>query len=78
MKIIDLSRDSILRYAPPVDRYPPPPAEREYVYRWDRKGRKGQACRVVAKGALNSCSVEFADGFVMVTSRNALKRRTPA
>ncbi len=32
-----------------------------YVYRWDRQGRKGQPCRVTARGKMNSCRVEFAD-----------------
>lgn len=45
-----------------------------YVFRWDRCGRKGQTCRVMARGSLNSCCIEFADGFKMITSRNALKR----
>jgi len=45
-----------------------------YVYRWDRQGRKGQHCRVLARGTMNSCLVRFADGFEMVTSRNALRR----
>jgi hypothetical protein len=45
-----------------------------YIYRWDRHGRKGQRCRVLARGAMNSCLVEFADGFQMVTSRNALMK----
>ena len=45
-----------------------------YVYRWNRCGRMGQRCRVTARGSLNSCRVEFEDGFVMITSRNAIKR----
>ncbi len=45
-----------------------------YVYRWNRCGRKGQRCRVTARGTMNSCRVEFEDGFVMITSRNAIKR----
>jgi hypothetical protein len=45
-----------------------------YVYRWNRQGRKGYVCRVLARGAMNSCLVQFADGFKMVTSRNALRR----
>jgi len=45
-----------------------------YIYRWDRCGRKGQPCKVTARGTLNSCRVEFADGFMMITSRNALRR----
>jgi hypothetical protein len=47
---------------------------RFYVYRWNRQGRKGYVCRVLARGSMNSCLVVFADGFKMVTSRNALRR----
>jgi hypothetical protein len=36
-------------------------------------GRKGQICFVLARGKMNSCLVEFEDGYQMVTSRNALK-----
>ena len=43
-----------------------------YTYRWDRQDRKGQPCRVIARGKMNSCLVEFPDGYRMVTSRNAL------
>lgn len=45
-----------------------------YIYRWDRHGRKGQRCRVTARGTMNSCRVEFEDGFKMITSRNAIRR----
>jgi hypothetical protein len=48
--------------------------KRKYIYRWDRQGRKGQPCNVLARGTMNSCLVEFADGYQMVTSRNAIKR----
>jgi len=48
--------------------------EKFYVYRWNRQGRKGYVCRVLARGSMNSCLVVFADGFKMVTSRNALRR----
>lgn len=47
---------------------------REYLYAWNRCGRKGQRCIVTARGKMNSCRVQFADGFVMVTSRNALRK----
>lgn len=47
-----------------------------YIYRWNRCGRKGQPCNVTARGTMNSCRVEFADGFIMITSRNAIKRAT--
>lgn len=46
-----------------------------YVYRWNRMGRKGQTCTVLARGTMNSCLVEFEDGYLAVTSRNALRRK---
>ncbi|MCB1394265.1 hypothetical protein [Nitrobacter sp.] len=45
-----------------------------YVYRWNRMERKGQRCDVLARGTMNSCLVEFDDGFRMVTSRNAIRK----
>jgi hypothetical protein len=45
-----------------------------YIYRWDRQGRKGQRCNVTARGAMNSCRVEFDDGYRMITSRNAIRK----
>lgn len=39
--------------------------------------RKGQTCRVLARGSLNSILVQFADGSRVVTSRWAV-RRLPA
>lgn len=48
-----------------------------YIYRWNRMGRKGQHCRVLARGTMNSCWLEFEDGFQAVTSRNALRKLTP-
>jgi hypothetical protein len=46
----------------------------KYEFRWNRMGRKGQRCAVVARGSMNSCCVRFEDGFEAVTSRNALRR----
>lgn len=50
-------------------------------YRWDRQGRKGQPCAVTARSRrgkgfhnFNSIRVAFADGFVMITSGNAIRR----
>jgi hypothetical protein len=38
--------------------------------------RKGDVCRVVARGALNSCLVEFRrDGFRVIASRYAVRKR---
>jgi hypothetical protein len=48
-----------------------------YVYRWDRQGRKGQRCAVPVRGSMNSCLVVFADGYAMVTSRNAIMKPKP-
>jgi len=36
--------------------------------------RKGQPCRVVATGQLNSVLVEFQDGHRVITSRYAVRR----
>jgi hypothetical protein len=48
-----------------------------YVYRWNRMNRMGQLCRVLIRGAKNSCLIEFlSDGHKAVTSRNALKKRS--
>ena len=50
-----------------------------YIYRWDRQGRKGQACEVLVRGkVMNSCKIRFTDGYVMITSRNALIRNKAA
>jgi len=38
------------------------PIDFPYIYRWDREGRKGQPCRLLARGKMNSILVEFADG----------------
>jgi hypothetical protein len=47
-----------------------------HTWRWKCRLplRHGQACRVLARGKLNSILVEFGDGFRVVTSRYAVKR----
>jgi hypothetical protein len=52
-----------------------------YTYSWEPRfrvlpvlDRKGQQCRVLARGRLNSALVEFEDGEQHVVSRNALRR----
>jgi hypothetical protein len=56
--------------------------EQLYEYRWNRPGlpgRKGTVCRVLVRGKMNSCTVEFvSDGFRAVTSRNALRKAAGA
>lgn len=55
---------------------------RTYIFRWAKclgmpvldGTRKGQPCRVLVRGGLNSCLIEFPDGLKAVTSRNALRR----
>lgn len=50
-----------------------------YIFRWDRQGRKGEACEVLVRTKImNSRLVRFADGYNMVTSGNALKRNPEA
>jgi hypothetical protein len=48
-----------------------------YIYRWRRPEdvpRIGQRCAVTARGKMNSIRVEFEDGFIMITSGNAIRR----
>lgn len=52
----------------------------EFPYYWRVKTRlperKGQPCRVLVRSRrMNSCLVEFQDGFKVVTSRNYIRRR---
>lgn len=49
---------------------------------WDRgtpprvfdRCRKGERCRVLARGRMNSALVEFEDGYRVVTSRSGIRR----
>jgi hypothetical protein len=53
-----------------------------YIFRWAKcfgmpvlsGERKGQVCKVLARGKLNSCLIEFPDGVRAITSRNALRK----
>ena len=47
-----------------------------YVWYWKRKlpDRKGQPCKVTARGSMNSIRVEFPDGFAVITSRFAVRK----
>ena len=51
----------------------------DYPYYWRVSTRlperKGQPCRVIARGRMNSFLVEFMDGYRVVTSRNYLRKR---
>jgi len=48
-----------------------------YYWFWRKRlpERKGQPCRVLARGKLNSIEVEFPDGYRVITSRYAVRRR---
>ncbi len=48
-----------------------------YVWFWRTRlpERKGEPCRVLVRGKMNSALVEFEDGHRVVTSRFAVRRR---
>jgi hypothetical protein len=54
----------------------PTPDATPWVWHWRSRlpERKGQRCRVLVRGALNSVLVEFEDGQRVVTSRYAVRR----
>jgi hypothetical protein len=64
---------------PPTPRVLPRVPTYDHTWYWRARlpERKGQPCRVLARGSMNSILVEFADGFRAITSRYAV-RRTPA
>ncbi len=49
---------------------------------WDRgtpprvfdRDRKGERCRVVARGSMNSAVIEFEDGYRVCTSRSGIRK----
>lgn len=40
--------------------------------------RFGQPCIVLARGSMNSCLVQFEDGYKVITSRNYIRKKSPA
>lgn len=48
-----------------------------HIWYWKKRlpDRKGQSCRVVTTGKLNSALVEFEDGFRVITSRWAVRKK---
>jgi hypothetical protein len=48
------------------------------IYLWRVRTRLpdrfGTRCRVLVRGAMNSCLVEFEDGYRVVTSRNYVRK----
>lgn len=58
--------------------------EYPYIYSWGPRlvvpglpvlDRKGQACRVLVRGKMNTAMIEFEDGERHFVSRNALRRK---
>lgn len=49
-----------------------------YIYNWanneKRKTLKGRKCKVLARGKMNSCLIEFENGQQECISRNALRK----
>lgn len=56
------------------------PVDYPYIWRVRTRlpDRKGQRCRVLKRGKMNSCLVEFEDGYRVITSRNYLRKQPPA
>jgi hypothetical protein len=54
-------------------------SELTHVYRWGNNPKryylKGRRCRVLARGRMYSCLVEFDDGRREVVSQGAIRRR---
>lgn len=55
----------------------------DHTFRWRRTlggaERHGAACRILARGRMNSICIEFADGWRVITGRYAVRRaRQPA
>ena len=52
-----------------------------YFYAWKNNEKREtlykRACRVVVRGRMNSCLIEFENGQREIVSRNAIKRLTP-
>jgi len=53
-----------------------PTAEYPYYWRVNTRlpERKGQVCKVLARGKMNNCLVQFEDGYKVITSRNFVRK----
>lgn len=50
------------------------PFDRVWFWRSTLPERKGQRCRILARGTMNSCLIEFEDGERHVVSRFAIRK----
>ena len=55
------------------------PATYDHVWFWRKwlGDRKGQACRIIACGRMNSAWVEFEDGYQVITNRYSVRKAKP-
>lgn len=51
------------------------PFDRFWRIRTNLPERYGQSCRILARGTMNSCLIEFEDGVRHVVSRNSIRKR---
>jgi hypothetical protein len=53
----------------------------DYIYRWKNNTKRAtmykRVCRVIARGKLNSCLIEFLNGQREVVSRNSIRKEKP-
>lgn len=61
--------------AKPAVRRPPGPFDNTWFWRSVQPHRKGQPCRVTARGKMNSIEVEFPEGEKVITHRYAVRKR---
>lgn len=48
--------------------------DRIWYWRSTLSHRKGQRCRILARGTMNSCRIEFEDGEQHIVSRFAVRK----
>ena len=53
---------------------PNQPFDRYWRVRRTLPQRYGQRCRIIVRGKMNSCAVEFEDGYKTVTSRWSVRK----
>jgi hypothetical protein len=51
--------------------------DHQWFWRSRLPDRKGQRCRILARGKMNSLLVEFCDGWKVITSRYAVRVKEP-
>lgn len=51
----------------------------DYEWYWRKKlpERRGQRCRIISRGRMNTILVEFENGYQVITSRHAVRKIKP-